>query len=183
MPRANLRPGRQAQEIGAMIVDSWFKRLPIPATISDPKRGPPFTLTIDRPFFQVNDNITIRKANDTYTGLVVTDVQNYINLTIKRADGNDFDPGVDLTNGHAIHDAKPVEDVKDELEFFLQQIVDVRVEAVFDEKHLIHVAVPRIPDSVLTRGDLIDYLHNYHDYGQGRHYHDELGVAVLFGCR
>jgi hypothetical protein len=65
----------------------------------------------------------------------------------------------------------------------LEQIVDAKVKLVCDAPTELTVVLPALPEGVVTREDLIDYLGTYHNNAQGRHYHDELASAVLFGCR
>ena len=79
--------------------------------------------------------------------------------------------------------ATPLTTLRADLQAVLQEIVEEQVNLIFDQPGEINVVVPVLPNNVLTRGDLVDYLRDYHRYGQGRHYHDELGVAMLYGCR
>ena len=191
MPRARLRAGRQAQEIGAAIVESWFKILPTPATIISVDSTAPLVITIDRRIFGPNIGIAIRPPGpngNTERNLKVgtaSDVSPYSQkLTILQAGTPYSYSGDSLVTGSAIPDTPDQAMLQSELETVLGQIIDATtVRAVYDTETLVNIAIPKIPDKILTPGDLLKYLQGYHDYGQGRHYHDELGVAVLFGCR
>ncbi|EHK53631.1 hypothetical protein MAXJ12_29360 [Mesorhizobium alhagi CCNWXJ12-2] len=85
--------------------------------------------------------------------------------------------------GGAVATATPLIGLHDDLTVVLQEVIKERVNLVFDQPGEINIVVPTLPNDVLTRDDLIKYLRDYHRYGQGRHYHDELATAVLFGCR
>ncbi|MER9235240.1 hypothetical protein NKI56_24655 [Mesorhizobium sp. M0622] len=192
MPRAELKPGRQVQEIGAAIVGAWLKLLPASSRILSMDSTNPLTITIDRQIFAVGDTIRLRPE----AGRVIGDIRvqataagtapHSQTLTIEDLNGQPIIYGDDpLDGGDAIPDAAAYADLKRDLKMVLEDIVEagVSVEVHVDEPNLINVVVPQVPRGVLTRGDLIDYLHNYHKYAQGRHYHDELATAVLFGCR
>jgi hypothetical protein len=194
MPRARLRKGRQPQEIGAAIVESWFKVLPTPASIrSANTTGPTLVITINRKLFAANDRIALRTDGNTLIEeelevQSIASVPGFVydqQLTIRKTDGSNYQyTGGNLAGGLAIPNAPDQATLQSELEAVLEQIIDApNVQVVYDTDTEIKVAVPKIPDGVLTRGDLLTYLETYHDYGQGHHYHDELGVAVLFGCR
>lgn len=192
MPRAELKPGRQVQEIGAAIVGAWLKLLPASSRILSMDSTNPLTITIDRQIFAVGDTIRLRPE----AGRAIGDIRvrtaaagtapHSQTLTIEDLNGQDIDYGDDpLDGGDAIPDAAAYADLKRDLKIVLEDIVEagVSVEVHVDEPNLINVVVPQVPMGVLTRGDLIDYLHDYHKYAQGQHYHDELATAVLFGCR
>jgi hypothetical protein len=72
---------------------------------------------------------------------------------------------------------------RNELTIVLEQIVDAKVKLACDAPTELTVVLPALPEGVVTREDLIDYLGTYHNNAQGRHYHEELASAVLFGCR
>jgi hypothetical protein len=92
--------------------------------------------------------------------------------------------GKDLKNG-VVSKVKDLNDATllSELKIVLEQIVDAKVKLVCDAPTELTVVLPALPEGVVTREDLIDYLGTYHNSAQGRHYHDELASAVLFGCR
>lgn len=192
MPRAELKPGRQVQEIGAAIVGAWLKLLPASSRILSMDSTNPLTITIDRQIFTVGDTIRLRPE----AGRAIGDMRvrtaaagtapHSQTLTMEDLNGQPINYGDDpLDGGDAIPDAAAYADLKRDLRMVLEDIVEagVSVEVHVDEPNLINVVVPQVPMEVLTRGDLIDYLHDYHKYAQGRHYHDELATAVLFGCR
>lgn len=192
MPRAELKPGRQVQEIGAAIVGAWLKLLPASSRILSMDSTDPLTITIDRQIFAVGDTIRLRPeagraiANIRVRTAAAGTAPHSQTLTIEDLNGQPIkykdDP---LDGGDAIPNAAAYADLKRDLKMVLEDIVEtgVSVEVHVDEPNLINVVVPQVPRGVLTRGDLIDYLHDYHKYAQGRHYHDELATAVLFGCR
>ncbi|MER9890500.1 hypothetical protein NKJ40_00100 [Mesorhizobium sp. M0119] len=192
MPRAELKPGRQVQEIGAAIVGAWLKLLPASSRILSMDSTDPLTITIDRQIFAVGDTIRLRPEAGRAIGNIrirtaaAGTAPHSQTLTIEDLNGQPIkyedDP---LDGGDAIPDAVAYADLKRDLKIVLEDIVEtgVSVEVHVDEPNLINVVVPQVPRGVLTRGDLIDYLHDYHKYAQGRHYHDELATAVLFGCR
>ncbi|TKC01636.1 MAG: hypothetical protein E5W81_01125 [Mesorhizobium sp.] len=152
----------------------------------------PLTITIDRQIFAVGDTIRLRPeagraiANIRVRTAAAGTAPHSQTLTIEDLNGQPIkykdDP---LDGGDAIPNAAAYADLKRDLKMVLEDIVEtgVSVEVHVDEPNLINVVVPQVPRGVLTRGDLIDYLHDYHKYAQGRHYHDELATAVLFGCR
>lgn len=197
MPRAELKPDRQVQEIGAAIVGAWLKLLPASSRILSMDLTNPLTITIDRQIFAVGDTVRLRPE----AGRAIGDIRvrtarvrtaaagtapHSQTLTIEDLNGQSIDYGDDpLDGGDAIPDAAAYADLKRDLKIALEDIVKagVSVQVHVDEPNLINVVVPQVPMGVLTRGDLIDYLHDYHKYAQGRHYHDELATAVLFGCR
>jgi hypothetical protein len=92
--------------------------------------------------------------------------------------------GKGLLNG-VVSKVKDLNDaiLRNELTIVLEQIVDAKVNVVCDPPTELTVVLPALPEGVVTREDLIDYLGAYHKNAQGRHYHDELASAVLFGCR
>ncbi|MER8961848.1 hypothetical protein [Mesorhizobium sp. M0701] len=192
MPRAELKPGRQVQEIGAAIVGAWLKLLPASSRILSMDSTDPLTITIDRQIFAVGDTIRLRPEAGRAIGNIrvrtaaAGTAPHSQTLTIEDLNGQPIkyedDP---LDGGDAIPNAAAYADLKRDLKLVLEDIVEtgVSVEVHVDEPNLINVVVPQVPRGVLTRGDLIDYLHDYHKYAQGRHYHDELATAVLFGCR
>lgn len=194
MPRANLRKGRQAREIGAAIVETWLKLLPTPATILsvDSTVGNQLKITINRQIFTAaGQSINLRDSGGSTTTNLKVGTPSAVadfkqQLLIFLADGaTPFPTAGDFTNGLAFSNVgSPSSHLKAELTAVLNQIVDgVTVEPEFDEAGKIYVVVPQIPEDILIRADLLDYLEKYHRFGQGRHYHDELGAAVLFGCR
>ncbi|MER9224768.1 hypothetical protein NKI39_03815 [Mesorhizobium sp. M0664] len=192
MPRAELKPGRQVQEIGAAIVGAWLKLLPASSRILSMDSTDPLTITIDRQIFAVGDTIRLRPEAGRAIGNIrvrtaaAGTAPHSQTLTIEDLNGQPIkyedDP---LDGGDAIPNAVAYADLKRDLKLVLEDIVEtgVSVEVHVDEPNLINVVVPQVPRGVLTRSDLIDYLHDYHKYAQGRHYHDELATAVLFGCR
>jgi hypothetical protein len=194
MPKVGLKQGRQAQEIGAAIIGAWLRMLPESATILSMDARNPLTITIDRAAFATGGKIRIRHKSgspvidDITVRSATAGAQNSQKLIIEDSTGQDVNyTGGDLKDGEAIPEAPtyPDADLKRDLKIILQDIVQagVSVEVHLDGPNLINVAVPRLPDGVLSRSDLIEYLRDYHQYGQGRHYHDELATAVLFGCR
>lgn len=88
---------------------------------------------------------------------------------------------------------------KAELEAVFSEIIDNRVtpfEIVIDPPtpttaNKLKIVVPQPPKKdpddndtidVIDRDMLIKYLKRFHRYSQGRQYHEDLGVAVVFGC-
>lgn len=192
MPKAELKPGRQVQEIGAAIVGAWLKLLPASSRILSMDSRNPLTITIDRQIFAAGDTLRLRPdagrafGNIRVRTAAAGTAPHSQTLTIEDFNGQPTNYGDDpLDGGDAIPDAAAYSDLKRDLKIVLEDIVEagVSVEVHTDEPNLIHVVVPQVPMGVLTRADLIDYLHDYHKYAQGRHYHDELATAVLFGCR
>ncbi|MGX9142631.1 hypothetical protein [Mesorhizobium sp. 128a] len=99
--------------------------------------------------------------------------------------GLDIDyQGKSLLNG-VVSKVKDLNDASllGELKIVLEQIVDAKVTVVCDPPTELTVVLPALPEGVVTRADLLDYLGKYHNNAQGRHYHEELASAVLFGCR
>lgn len=192
MPKAELKPGRQAQEIGAAIVGAWLKLLPASSRILSMDSTNPLTITIDRQIFAVGDTIRLRpKAGGAIGGMRVRTAAagtalHSQTLTMEDLNGQPINYGdAPLDGGDAIPEAPAYADLKSDLKIVLEDIVEagLSVEVHVDEQSLINVVVPQLPNGVLTRNDLIEYLHDYHQYAQGRHYHDELATAMLFGCR
>jgi hypothetical protein len=70
-----------------------------------------------------------------------------------------------------------------ELSYVFKQIVTKsQVSIYYDDSDLINIVIPEIPEGVACRQQLLKYLNIYHRIGQGRHYDEELGTAILFGC-
>lgn len=200
MSKADVRLGRQATEVGAAIVQTWSKLLPAPATIlAVPSAvGTPLRVRVNRRIFAPGQPIFLRnesgRSTEPFSVKAVQDAGSYNQLISIAAAGGGADVTTtqahrsQLPRGLAIPPARvPTAELGLELEAALRQILDLsagtRIKTVFDTPDMVHIAVPRIPDDILTRSDLLDYLRRYHDTGQGRHYHDELGMAVIYGCR
>lgn len=193
MPKVKLKQGRQAQEIGAALVGAWLKALPpaVTATVSSVGSTSPFlSITVDMPnAFMQNDVIALR-TEDKKGGLrsvKVGQVTGTTGKTLRIVDLADADidyKGKDLKNA-VVSKVKDLNnaDFQKELTIVLEQIVDAKVKLVCDAPTELTVVLPALPEGVVTREDLIDYLGTYHNNAQGRHYHDELASAVLFGCR
>ncbi|QND55744.1 hypothetical protein [Mesorhizobium huakuii] len=192
MPKVKLKQGRQAQEIGAALVGAWLKALPpaFTATISAVVSTTNLRITVDIPnAFAFNDVIALR-TNDKTDGLRSVKVGQIIDTAGKIFDVVDLSganinyKGKDLKNG-VVSKVKDLNDatLRNELTIVLEQIVDAKVKVVCDAPTELTVVLPALPEGVVTREDLLDYLGAYHKNAQGRHYHEELASAVLFGCR
>jgi hypothetical protein len=93
------------------------------------------------------------------------------------------------TSGGVLTDA-----IKDELATALREILATPFEIEIDppaptDASPLKIVVPQPPTSadpalpnVRNRQELINYLDQYHQYSQGRHYHEDLGIALVFGC-
>lgn len=192
MPKVKLKQGRQAQEIGAALVGAWLKALPpaFTATVSAVVSTNPLRITVDIPnAFTLNDVIALRTQdkNGGLRSVKVGQITGTTGKTLRVVDlgGIDIDyKGKSLLNG-VVSKVKDLNDatLRSELTIVLEQIVDAKVKVVCDPPTELTVVLPALPEGVVTREDLIDYLGTYHKNAQGRHYHDELASAVLFGCR
>jgi hypothetical protein len=197
MPRAKIRPGREAQEVGAAILATWFKVLPTAVSIVHIGYQNPLTIQTRWKAFPQNERVFLShlpgepELNDheflvgPYTGPSEFLLLNLNGTAINGADPKFMDSAPDdavLTGPIADLEAAPV---REELEFVLGQILVTKAEVLVDpaDGSKIYVVVPRIPPGVRSRQDLLDYLEEYHRYAQGEHYHEELGVASLFGCK
>jgi hypothetical protein len=190
VPKAGLKPGHQAQEIGAAIVGAWLKVLPpMSANITSMIARNPLKIRVDTNAFATDDVVALRNIK----GLVTRNIKVG---TVTDGTGNQVLDIVDLNDVPIIYPpneatfqggmAAIVGDLLDQavdLSKIFGTIVDVKVNVIFDQPGEINVVIPTLPEGVLTRADLLEYLRDYHTYGQGRHYHDELATAVLFGCR
>jgi hypothetical protein len=192
VPKVKLKQGRQAQEIGAALVGAWLKALPpaFTATVSAVVSTNPLRITVDIPnAFTLNDVIALRTQdkNGGLRSVKVGQITGTTGKTLRVVDlgGIDIDyKGKSLLNG-VVSKVKDLNDatLRSELTIVLEQIVDAKVKVVCDPPTELTVVLPALPEGVVTREDLIDYLGTYHKNAQGRHYHDELASAVLFGCR
>lgn len=192
MPKVKLKQGRQAQEIGAALVGAWLKALPpaFTATVSAVVSTSPLRITVDIPnAFTVNDVIALRTGdkNDGLRSVRVGQITGTTGNTLRVVDlgGLDIDYKGKSLLGGVVSKVKDLNDVtfRNELTIVLEQIVDAKVKLACDAPTELTVVLPALPEGVVTREDLIDYLGTYHNNAQGRHYHDELASAVLFGCR
>lgn len=192
MPKVKLKQGRQPQEIGAALVGAWLKALPpaFTATISAVVSTTNLRITVDIPnAFALNDVIALRTKDKT-GGLRSVKVGQIIDTSGKTFDivdlagGNIEYRGKELKSG-VVSKVKDLNDatLRNELTIVLEQVVDAKVKVVCDAPTELTVVLPALPEGVVTREDLLDYLGAYHKNAQGRHYHDELASAVLFGCR
>ncbi|TGP55398.1 hypothetical protein EN873_08350 [bacterium M00.F.Ca.ET.230.01.1.1] len=192
MPKVKLKQGRQAQEIGATLVGAWLKALPpaFTATVSAVVSTSPLLITVDIPnAFTLNDVIAVRTEDKSGSlrSVKVGQITGATGKTLRVVDlaGVDIDyRGNSLLNG-VVSKVKDLNDVtfRNELTIVLEQIVDAKVKLACDAPTELTVVLPALPEGVVTREDLIDYLGAYHKNAQGRHYHEELASAVLFGCR
>jgi len=192
VPKVKLKQGRQAQEIGAALVGAWLKALPpaFTATVSAVVSTSPLRITVDIPnAFTVNDVIALRTGdkNDGLRSVRVGQITGTTGNTLRVVDlgGLDIDYKGKSLLGGVVSKVKDLNDVtfRNELTIVLEQIVDAKVKLACDAPTELTVVLPALPEGVVTREDLIDYLGTYHNNAQGRHYHDELASAVLFGCR
>lgn len=192
MPKVKLKQGRQAQEIGASLVGAWLKALPpaFTATVSVVDSTNPLRITVDIPnAFTVNDVIALRTGdkNGGLRSVRVGQITGTTGKTLRVVDlgGLDIDYKGKSLLGGVVSKVKDLNDATllSELKIVLEQIVDAKVKLVCDAPTELTVVLPALPEGVVTREDLIDYLGTYHNNAQGRHYHDELASAVLFGCR
>ena len=192
MPKVKLKQGRQAQEIGAALVGAWLKALPpaFTATVSAVVSTNPLRITVDIPnAFTLNDVIALRTQdkNGGLRSVKVGQITGTTGKTLRVVDlgGIDIDYKGKRLLGGVVSKVKDLNDATllSELKIVLEQIVDAKVKLVCDAPTELTVVLPALPEGVVTREDLIDYLGTYHNNAQGRHYHDELASAVLFGCR
>ena len=192
MPKAELKAGRQIQEIGAVIVGAWLKVLPVEAlTIVGQIDDNPLTIEVNQGTFSAGQLIRIKPASGdvednvkwTRVGTASNTINNSQILVITDLNGQIVNyTGTSFINGTAIPFPNLV-GIRPQLQTIFDEIVDTTVNIVIDEPGETNIVVPMVPDGVLTRQDLFEYLRDYHRHSQGRHYHDELGGAVLFGCR
>ncbi|TIU99126.1 MAG: hypothetical protein E5W09_09655 [Mesorhizobium sp.] len=196
MPKVKLKQGRQAQEIGASIVGAWLKALPptFTATISSMIERNPLTVTVTFSggnAFVVGDVIALRTRDkgdgisSVKVGQISVTTPTTQTFQVVDLKGNSIHYHGETLNRGAASKVKDLEELRTELEIVLKQIVEDQVNVIvtFDSSTQLTVVVPTLPAGVVTREDLIDYLSAYHKNAQGRHYHDELASAVLFGCR
>ncbi len=192
MPKAELKAGRQIQEIGAVIVGAWLKVLPVEALrIVNQISDNPLTIEVERSAFSAGDLIRIKpESGDLEDNIKWTTVGTASNtgnnsqiLVITDLNGQIINyAGTSFANGTAISFPDLV-GIRPQLQTIFDEITATNVNVLVDEPGQINIVVPMVPDGVLTREDLFLYLRDYHRHSQGRHYHDELGGAVLFGCR
>jgi hypothetical protein len=188
VPRVNLKQDRQAQEIGAAIVGAWLKALPSThaAKVTGVDGLEPLRITVDNiSAFAAGNAIALRiNANTGIRGVTVGPITpGSQTFNVLDLNGNAVNyRGNDLL-GASVSKVEDLNLFKNELEVVLGQIVEAEVEVVCDPPTKLTVVVPSLPEGVITRQDLFDYLGKYHNNSQGRHYHDELASAVLFGCR
>jgi hypothetical protein len=198
MPRATIKAGREAQEIGAAIVATWFKVLPTAVPILNITFALPLSVRTAWPAFREDDRVwlshlqgesTLNEKEYLVGPLVAPGADEFI---LKDPDSRvEIDGrGLDTEFRDAVLTSSVIgnlddDAIKNELKYVLSLIIDAEPIIVVDEPtgREVHVVVPRIPPGVRSRQDLIDYLRDYHQYAQGEHYHEELGVASLFGCR
>jgi hypothetical protein len=94
---------------------------------------------------------------------------------------------IDPANGVSLPDLKP------ELEAVVRETLEdkvisggviktIQINVVIDDTLVVNVVIPKWPASVANTTDLVAYLKDYHDRTGGRHYDEELGQAVIFGC-
>lgn len=193
MSRARLRQGRDAPEIGAAIIGAWLRLLPTPAKISDETNAAgTLRVTVDRAIFTLGQSISVRRAQSKSTdnnlkvhSVTPGAVNGSQDVTIKKQGGGNYPLTGTFIGGSVIPDvSSPTSDLEDELGAAISQVLDgVTAKVKFDTPGVMNIGVPMLPKGIFTRDDLLDYLRTYHEIGESRHYHDELGVAVLFGCR
>jgi hypothetical protein len=198
MPRAMIREGREAQEIGAAIVATWFKVLPTAVPILNITFADPLSIRTAWPAFREDDRVWLSHLQGQSTlnekeylfGPPSEAVADEFTLrdpdSLVQINGRDRDTGFrDAVLTSSVIRSLDESAIKHELKYVLSLIIDAEPIIVVDEPtgKKVHVVVPRIPPGVRSRQDLIDYLRDYHQYAQGQHYHGELGVASLFGCR
>lgn len=193
MPKVKLKQGRQAQEIGAALVGAWLKALPpaFTATVSVVDSTSQLTITVDmQNAFASGDVIALRTEDKTgglrsvKVGTITPGTSGKTFRVVDLAGANINYKGKDLKNG-VVSKVKDLNDATllSELKIVLEQFVDAKVKLVCDAPTELTVVLPALPEGVVTREDLINYLGTYHNNAQGRHYHEELASAVLFGCR
>jgi hypothetical protein len=196
MPRATLRQGRDAQEIGAAIVATWFKVLPTAVPIRNITFTQPLSVRTDWQAFKEGDEVWLTglKGQSSLNEMKfkvggAAPVQGeflLLDLNDQEIDGSGETAGfTDAVLTSSV--IRPLDDpaIMDELKYVLSRIIEEQPEVVVDDPSgtPVHIVVPRIPPDIRSRQDLIDYLRDYHQYAQGRHYHEELGVASVMGCR
>jgi hypothetical protein len=195
MPRSEIQPNRDAQEIGEAVIGIWFKALPTAVGVWGISNTNPVMIRPAWPAFLQGDEIWLSNIDG------IPSLEN-VKFKVGPIDAGrgEFalhdvnDRPVNGTglgryagrNGLVTRDAVGnLEDFKQELEVVLSKILVARPMVVVDpaDGQSIHVVLPRIPDGVRSRQDLIDYLARFHQYAQNQHYHEELGKVTLFGCR
>jgi hypothetical protein len=194
MPRSGVKQGREAQEIGAAIVAAWYKVLPTAIGVTSVTNAKPAKVTTERAQVQTNDRVAfseMRGIEELNKGVFVA----------KNVMGSSFDlwqetsPGtfdqVDTTTFGQFQsglaavtvDTHPrLVNLKPELEFVIGKIASKTPNIIYDDPNTVNIVVPDVPDGVYSRQELLQYLDQYHRFGQGHNYHEELGVALLFGC-
>jgi len=189
MARARPKQGRQAREIGAAIVGAWFKVLPDTAlaiqaisrsggdtNITIPNHGLLDGALISFLNIQPTANLTTGLNGPTYK--VKTPTANAFKVV--RPNGTDIpigEYGSPLSGTGYVYKSR--ETVKDELEQVLETIIDGNCTVVLDTGT---IYIPFAEPPASDRSGLATYLQDYHDATSGHQYHEDLGVAVLFGC-
>ena len=125
MARIGMRPGREYQQIGQVVLGAWFKAL---------------------------DAATLGPAN--------------------RVSLPDLKPEIEAVLRETLEDTVIIGGVA----------TTIKINVVIDDTLNVNVVIPKWPASVTNTADLVTYLQNYHDRTGGRHYDEELGQAVVFGC-
>jgi hypothetical protein len=85
---------------------------------------------------------------------------------------------------------KKLDDLKPELAAIVREVLDAKTDLniVIDSDKTTNIVIPYLPYDekkpgyISTTDELIAYLRKYHEGTSGRHYGEELGQAVVFGC-
>ena len=195
MPRSEIQSNRNEQEIGEAIIGIWFKALPTAVNVWSISNTNPVMIRPAWLAFLEGDEIWLSNLDG------ISSLEN-VKFKVGPIDAgrgefalhNIDDSPVNGTglgryagrNGLVMRDAiGNLADFKEELEVVLSKILVARPMVVVDpaDGKSINVVLPRIPDGVRSRQDLIDYLARFRQYAQNQHYHEELGKVTLFGCR
>ena len=88
---------------------------------------------------------------------------------------------LDPKNGVTLAQLKP------ELDAVVRETLDdqggaLTINVFVDTDTVVNVVIPKWPATVTNINQLIAYLKTYHDTTTGRHYDEDLGQAVVFGC-
>jgi hypothetical protein len=125
MARIGMRPGRDYQQIGQVVLAAWFKAL---------------------------DAATLGAANQ-------------VSLP-------DLEPEIEAVLRETLEDTVLIGGVA----------TPIKINVLIDDTLVVNIVIPKWPASVTNTTQLVAYLQNYHDRTGGRHYDEELGQAVVFGC-
>jgi len=191
MSRSDVKEGHEPNEIGAALIAAWYKVLPSAVKVTSITRANPAIVTVEFAVVSENDVVGLfdikgmdQLSEAEYRAKSVSGKTfRLYNLDGTSVDSSSFDR---LTSAmlYVSVDTQPrLAAMENELRYVLSQIVEKpNIQIYFDKSDTINIAVPEVPSGVGCRQQLLKYLQNYHLFGQGRHYDEELGTAILFGC-